>query len=111
VARGKAHGMAFRIVLTSLWVIAGLVSALFAVTSVFMFDAPGAASNPITIALFFAVILLPILWFVGAALPWAFQRRPFGKWLFLLPLVDLAAIGSLIAALEGFCGGQFACGK
>jgi len=103
--------MAFRIVVSFLWVVAGLVSVVFAVTSVFMFDAPGAASDPITIALFVAVVLLPIAWFAGAGLPWAFQRRPFGKWLFLLPFIDLAAIGSLIAALEAFCGGQFACGN
>jgi ABC-type sulfate transport system permease subunit len=101
--------MTFRIVLSSLWVLAGLVSALFAVTSVFMFDAPGATSNPITIALFVAVVLLPFAWFVGAALPWIFQRWPFGKWLFLLPLADLAAIVSLVVALQAFCSGDFAC--
>jgi hypothetical protein len=78
--------------------------------SVFMFDAPGATSNPLTVALFLAVALFPIAWFVGAALPWFFQRTPFGKWLFLLPLAHLVAIVSLFAALEAFCGGEFACG-
>lgn len=111
MARAKAHGMAFRIVLSSLWVVAGLVSVLFAVSSVFMFDAPGSTSSPITIALFGTAVLLPFAWFVGAALPWVFQRWRFGMWLFLLPLVDLAVIVSLVVALEAFCGGQFTCGN
>ena len=103
--------MALRIVLSSLWVAAGLISTFFAFMSAFMFDAPGSTSNPLTIALFVSVVLLPIAWFVGAALPWAFQRRPFGNWLFLLPLADLAAIASFLTALQVFCRGEFACGR
>lgn len=92
-----------------IWIIAGLASVLLALTSVFMFDAPGATSSPLTITLFFAVLTLPLFWLLGAGLPWAFRSKGFAKWLFLLPFCDIVVIGMTIAAITRFCGGSFAC--
>jgi hypothetical protein len=97
------------IVLSVVWVIAGCASVLLALTSVFMFDAPGATSSKLTVALFFTVITLPVFWFLGAGLPWLFRSKRIAKWLFLLPICDLVAIGITIGAITQFCGGSFVC--
>jgi hypothetical protein len=102
--------MTIRIVLTCLWVAAGLLSIALSFSSFFFFDAPGTESNKIIWALFYAVLSLPIWWFLGALLPWIFGRTRFGNWLFLIPIVDVVVIVALFAALQAFCGGQFACG-
>jgi hypothetical protein len=97
------------IILTVVWIAAGLGSAFLALMSVFMFDAPGSTSSRLTIALFFATVALPIFWFVGAVLPWIFRSKSYAKWLFLLPFVDVTAVVVIVAAISQFCSGNFSC--
>jgi hypothetical protein len=99
----------FWLVLTILWITAGVVSAFLALTSIFMFDSPGSESSPLTIALFVCMIVLPAFWFAGVGAAWVFRSKVFGKWLFLVPLADLAAIGIVMGAIGQFCNGSFAC--
>jgi len=97
------------IVLTVVWILAGVGSAFLALMSVFMFDAPGSESSPLTIALFVCMVVLPGFWFLSAGIPWLLRTRTFATWFFLLPVVDLAAIVALFAAIEQVCGGMLAC--
>jgi hypothetical protein len=98
------------IVLTVLWVLFGLGSVAFALTSFFMFDAPGSTDSPLTVMLFCLVLTSPLFWLAGAIAPWVFRRW----WsraglLFVLPVVDGGAIVIALVLLQMFCGGSFAC--
>jgi uncharacterized membrane protein YbhN (UPF0104 family) len=74
-----------------------------------MFDAPGSESNPLVIILAAMMVAFPLLCLISAILPWLFWRKSFAKWLFLPPILDLAAIVLMFVALEQFCHGQFRC--
>jgi len=97
------------IILSVLWAVIGLVSVAFALLSVMMFDAPGSESSPLTVKLFWATAALPVFWFLGAILPWVFKSKAFGKWLYLLPLLDIAFIAILVGAIAQYCNGNFSC--
>jgi hypothetical protein len=97
------------IVLTIVWAILGLISALPAVMSVMLFDAPGSTESRLTWAVFWTLAALPFSWFLGAGLPWLFRNRMFGIWLFAIPFVDLCAIAALFVAIDRYCGGSLTC--
>jgi hypothetical protein len=97
------------IVLTVFWVLAGCASTLGAMMSVMLFDAPGSTESRLTVALFWCLLALPFSWFLGAGLPWLFRSKGFGKWLFAIPLVDVAAIVGVFVAIDQFCGGALSC--
>jgi hypothetical protein len=91
--------------LAVVWIAAGIAAMVPAVASPFLFDAPGSESNPLTIALAAAVLLLPLL-FIGGGILWLVLRR--GGFL-LLPILDVGVIAVLLAAIELACGGRLAC--
>jgi len=97
------------IILTVLWVLMAVPSALFAVTGVMIFDSPGAEENPLTWWLFWCAVVLPFAWLLGAGTPWIFYKRRWAGWLFLVPFVDVAIVIFVWAWLDRFCGGGFAC--
>lgn len=92
-------------ILAVIYVLAGLASVVPAITTVFLFDAPGSTSSPLTVALAIAAALLPLLFLVGGILRWALHRPIF----FLLPVLDIAAIVIILAAIERYCSGMLAC--
>jgi hypothetical protein len=92
-------------ILAVAYVLAGLVSVVPAILTVFLFDAPGSTSSPSTVALSIAAGLLPLFFLVGGILRWAFHRPIF----FLLPALDIAAIVIIMVAIGRYCGGMLAC--
>jgi hypothetical protein len=103
------HSKTLWIVLTVLWVLFLLPSAGIAMFAPMMFDAPGSTQSPPTIALFVCVVILPVLWAVGAIAPWIFRNASWSVWLFLIPIADVAAIVSIAFILETFCKGSLTC--
>jgi hypothetical protein len=99
------------IVLTVLWIVLGVLSAFGAFASLFLFDAPGSETSPLTIALFWCMVINPVLWFVGAGVPWLFRKKRIGAWLFLIPFVDVTAILIVFVAIDQFCSGALSCHK
>jgi hypothetical protein len=97
------------IVLTILWALAGFVSVFAAMMSAMLFDAPGSTESRLTVAIFCCLVALPFCWFLGAGLPWLFRSKGFGKWLFAIPFVDLAAIVALFVAIDQYCAGMLSC--
>jgi hypothetical protein len=97
------------IVLTILWALAGCLSIFASVMSVMLFDAPGSTESHLTVAVFWCMAALPFCWFLGAGLPWLFRNKAFGKWLFAVPFVDVAAIVALFIAIDRFCDGMLSC--
>jgi hypothetical protein len=93
------------IVLSIVWIAAGLVSIALAITTPFLFDAPGSESSPLTVTLAIAVAVLPPCFFASVVLRWVFRWKGF----FLLPVLDLAVIGIDVVAIDRFCGGSFTC--
>ncbi len=95
-------------------VIALTTSPMLVISSVMIFDAPGAIDSPITRAVAYGVIVTPAVALAGLipvpiALRW-FYRATFavpvlivGGWL----LFNIAAH----VALDRVCGGSFGCGK
>jgi ABC-type sulfate transport system permease subunit len=98
------------VALTAMWSLGGLAAILAAAMMPMMFDAAGSESNPFTVGLAVSIVALPLFCFSGAVLPWILRRRSFATKLFLLPVIDLAAIAIFLIALSYFCDGQFSCG-
>jgi hypothetical protein len=97
------------IVLTILWVIFGALSGFLAMTSFFLFDAPGSESSKLTIAVFWMALTMPAWWLAGAIVPWFFRKRSYGWWFFAIPLVDVVALVTVAIAIQQYCGGNLAC--
>ncbi len=96
-------------VLSVLWVVLAAPSAFLALFAPMMFDAPGSTQSPLTVALFAGVLALPVLWLLGAALPWIFRHAAWAAWLFLIPLLDVVALGTIAILIERLCAGNFTC--
>ncbi len=97
------------IVGTVLWVGAAVLSSGLAMMSFMMFDAPGSTESRLTVALFLSVLSLPAWFLAGAVVPWIFYKKRVGPWLFLIPGIDLLAIGLFFVLIDSLCGGSLAC--
>jgi hypothetical protein len=80
--------------------------------TVFLFDAPGSDSSPLTVALALAILVYPAPILAGA---WGFWKNRGTATNAVLARFTLLSLSSpallviLIGALEFFCDGQFAC--
>jgi hypothetical protein len=101
--------LALWVVATVVSVFAAFVSAAPAVMSFMLFDAPGSDSSPLTVALFFCALTLPLFCLAGAGVPWMFRATRMGTYLFLIPFVDIAAIVVVLVLMQTLCGGSFSC--
>jgi amino acid transporter len=96
-------------VVTVVWVIVALLACAPAMMSFMMFDAPGSTSSVPTIVAFASTLTLPLFFLAGAIVPWCFRKKRIGKWLFLIPFVDVVAVIATFVFLAVFCGGNFTC--
>jgi hypothetical protein len=90
--------------------LAGLLGLLPALTSIFLFDAPGSEKNPATILLFCAALTLPIACLISIILSWTlYARKHFAGACYtsFLPAVNLVCGAAALLWLELFNGGQF----
>lgn len=86
-----------------------LVGLPLALTSVFLFDAPGSEKNPATIMLFVSALTAPVVSVLAIVLAWilyATNRLKAACWITLLPLVNLVGGGVALAWLEIFNSGR-----
>jgi hypothetical protein len=98
------------IVATILFSLVGLLGILPALTSFFIFDAPGSEKNPATIVLFFSALTLPIVCLLSIATAWViYARKHFAAacCIALIPVVNLISGGAALLWLEIFNGGHF----
>ncbi len=96
-------------VATAFWLLVAIPALLAAAMSFMMFDAPGATDSPLTIALFISTLVAPLFCLLGAVVPWLFRSKSFGKWLFCIPLIDLAAFTIVFVAIDHYCAGSLVC--
>lgn len=97
------------IVTTVLFSLGGLIGILPAMTSFFLFDAPGSEKNPATILLFICALTFPIICALSIAAAWttfAMKRFQAACWLSLLPSLNLVGGVAALIWLEIFNGGQ-----
>src|ERR1019366_3242248 len=97
------------LILTALWILAGLAAVVPAMMTPMMFDAPGSERNPVAIGLAISVAIFPLVCLLSAVLPWIFRKWPFAAMFFLLPVANLAVIAAIVFTLDYFCSGQFSC--
>ena len=97
------------IVCTVVWLLAVVPAAGGVMMSFFLFDSPGSTDSPYTLALFFSLLALPFFCVAGAGIPWLFHRSRVGPWLFLIPLLDVAAVCTCFVLISTRCGGMLAC--
>jgi hypothetical protein len=97
------------IISTVVFGLAGLLGLLPALTSFFLFDAPGSEKNPATILLFFSAATLPIVCLVSIILSWILYRRKkftLGCYISFLPAINLLCGAAALLWLELFNNGQ-----
>ena len=83
-----------------------------AFVSIFMFDAPGSESNPITVGLAWSIWLYPIPVLLGSLLFFKYKKLNLHKQMLhstYLSLSGPTVLVCFILALTVFCQGQFAC--
>ena len=98
------------IIATIVFSLGGLLGLLPAMTSFFLFDAPGSEKNPATIVVFFSALTLPVVCFVSIGTSWVlYARKHFvvACCIAFLPIVNLACGASALIWLEIFNGGRF----
>jgi O-antigen/teichoic acid export membrane protein len=98
------------IITTVVFGLAGVLGLLPALTSVFLFDAPGSEKNPATIVLFFSALTLPIACLISIVLSWVFYARERFRsacYISFLPVVNLLCGAAALIWLELFNAGQF----
>ena len=81
-----------------------------ALTSFFLFDAPGSEKNPATIVLFWSALTLPVACFGWVALSWilyAKQKFAAATWISFLPAINLLCGGGALIWLQIYNGGRF----
>lgn len=107
----KRNGVktALWIVATVFWSLAALLSAAPAMMSFMLFDAPGSTSSPLTVALFFSALALPLFCLLGAGVPWIFHAKSRGAWLFLIPLIDIGPMVTILVLMDRLCSGSLTC--
>ncbi len=96
------------IIATVLFSLGGLVGLLPALTSFFLFDAPGSDKNPATILLFCSAVTFPLLCLVSVVLSWilyARERFTASCWIAFLPVVNVVAGTLALLWLELFNNG------
>jgi hypothetical protein len=98
------------IVTTIVFSLGAVLSLLPAITSVFLFDAPGSEKNRATIVLFCSALTLPVACVVAVAGSWIFyvmKKFRAACWFAFLPLVNVACGAAAAIWLEIFNGGRF----
>lgn len=116
----RTPSLVYPIVVTLVWAPAAAFGAFLAMFSVFMFDAPGSAENPWTIALAGSLAAFPVLcvasvlavwpaWLVARR--WGADRARRLLWGAVAALPLIAVLVGIVAfvGLNAFCGGNFAC--
>jgi hypothetical protein len=71
--------------------------------------APGSTASRLIVALYLCLLSLPAFCLLGATVPWIFWKKRFGAWLFVIPLLDVAAIVILTALIDAPCSGSLSC--
>ena len=100
----------FLIVSTILFSLGGILGLLPALTSFFLFDAPGSENNPATILLFCCALTLPVVCLLALLAAWILYRRKnyrIACGISLLPLLNITGAVAALLWLELFNGGQF----
>jgi hypothetical protein len=100
----------FLLVSTIFFVCGGALGLLPALTSFFLFDAPGSEKNPATILLFWSALTFPLVCVLSLAAAWIlYARKHFAVacWVSLLPLVNLCGGAGALLWLQLFNNGQF----
>ena len=100
----------FLLISTILFSLGGILGILPALTSFFLFDAPGSEKNPATIVLFVSALTLPLVCVIAVSAAWILYARKWfaaACWVSLLPLVNLVGGGGALLWLELFNNGQF----
>ncbi len=103
----KSH-RTYLIVTTIVFGLAGVVGIFPALTSFFLFDAPGSTENPGTIALFVSALSFPLVCVVSVAASWILywmERFTAARWLALLPIVNILTGSAALFWLQVFNGG------
>ena len=88
----------------------GALGILLALTSFFLFDAPGSEKNPATNLLFCCALTLPIVCLASIVMSWVlYARKHFAmaSGISLLPLVNLAGGAAALLWLQLFNHGNF----
>ncbi|MDQ6765990.1 MAG: hypothetical protein M3Z22_07825, partial [Verrucomicrobiota bacterium] len=81
-----------------------------ALTSVFLFDAPGSEKNPATIVLFWSALSFPLACLLSVVSSWILyqcDRFTAAGWAALVPILNVAGGGAALLWLELFNGGRF----
>lgn len=97
-------------VTTGLWLLGCVPGCALALFSVMLFDAPGSAGNPATIALFCSLSTFPVVCLLSIVFAWILYRSQWftvAFWVACLPLVNVIAGAGAMLWLELFCGGRF----
>ena len=100
----------FLIIATVIFSLGGLLGVLPAITSVFLFDAPGSESNAATVVLFVNALTFPLACLVSVVASWvlyAVKRYTLACVLALLPLVNVIFGGGALLWLQVFNDGRF----
>ncbi len=96
-----------------IFIIISILSILLAITSVFLFDAPGSENNPYVWGMFLSALALPIACFVSVpvSLYISFKKKNYKKALliFLLPIIVIAILLVNMSLNDIFCNGSFSC--
>jgi hypothetical protein len=98
------------IITTIAFSLVALVGLMPALTSFFLFDAPGSEKNPATILLFCSALTLPVVCLVCIALSWiVYARKHFTAacWISFVPTLNLICAAGALLWLELFNGGRF----
>jgi hypothetical protein len=84
--------------------------AFFFLISFMLFDAPGSESSPLTIDLFFAIAVYPVLVIIGFFSSSGFWRlkdeHHWRRHLAFLPLASPVAVVVFLMAIDAHCGGS-----
>ena len=106
----KERARKFLIASTVVLCLVGLGGLALAVTSLFLFDAPGSEKNPAVILLFVCALTLPVTSLLSILVPWVFfarKRYRAACVLTLVPILNLAGGAGALIWLQIFNGGQF----
>ena len=98
------------LVTTIVFGILGLLSLPLALTSFFLFDAPGSEKNPCTIALFISALTMPLNCAASMALSWILNLRQHftaARWTSLFPVINVFTGAGALLWLEIFNHGSF----
>ena len=98
---GRKFAIAWLMVMTVIWALAGLVGCIIAAFSVMIFDAPGSTENPAAILYFLSIASFPIVCALAIYRAWVLfsaKNLRFACWSTLLPLAcpSLAAFAAFV---------------